>query len=56
LTGGKGKIWGALVGLAFIALINNLLIIAQVSSYWQSIIIGIVLVCAVALDAVWKKR
>jgi ribose transport system permease protein len=56
LTGGKGKIWGALIGVAFIALINNIVIIASVSSYWQSIIIGVVLVCAVALDAVWKKR
>ncbi len=56
LTGGKGKIWGALIGVAFIALINNIVIIARVSSYWQSILIGVVLVCAVALDAVWKNR
>src|SRR5207248_4125940 len=44
LTGGKGSIWGALVGVVFMALINNILIITQVSSYWQSIVLGVVLV------------
>ena len=56
LTGGKGTIWGALTGVCFIALINNALIIASVSAYWQSIIIGIVLVAAVALDRFMKQR
>jgi ribose transport system permease protein len=50
LTGGKGTIWGALVGVVFIALTNNIMIIAQVPSYWQSIVIGLVLVVAVAMD------
>jgi ribose transport system permease protein len=55
LTGGKGTIWGALAGVGFIALINNALIIASVSAYWQSIITGIVLVVAVAMDRFMKK-
>jgi ribose transport system permease protein len=50
LTGGKGTVWGALIGVGFVALINNALIIGSVSSYWQSIITGIVLVLAVAMD------
>jgi predicted ABC-type sugar transport system permease subunit len=33
------------------ALINNVLIIARVSSYWQGIAVGAVLVLAVALDS-----
>ena len=55
LTGGKGTIWGALIGVGFIALINNALIIASVSAYWQSIITGVVLVAAVAMDRFMKK-
>ncbi len=55
LTGGKGTIWGALIGVGFIALINNALIIASVSAYWQSIITGIVLVVAVAMDRFMKR-
>jgi ribose transport system permease protein len=55
LTGGKGSIGGALVGVAFMALINNILIITQVSSYWQSIVLGVVLVLAVALDSLVNR-
>jgi ribose transport system permease protein len=50
LNGGKGTIWGALTGIVLIALISNALIIASVSAYWQSIITGVVLVAAVAMD------
>jgi ribose transport system permease protein len=51
LTGGKGSIPGALIGVVFMALVNNVLIIARVSSYWQGIMVGAILVLAVALDS-----
>jgi ribose transport system permease protein len=51
LTGGKGTIAGALIGVVFMALVNNVLIIARVSSYWQGIMVGVILVLAVALDS-----
>ena len=51
LTGGKGSIPGALVGVVFMALLNNVLIIARVSSYWQGITVGLILVLAVGLDS-----
>jgi len=50
LNGGRGTIWGALIGVVFVAMINNALIIGSVSVYWQSIITGTVLVLAVAMD------
>jgi ribose/xylose/arabinose/galactoside ABC-type transport system permease subunit len=56
LQGGKGTVLGSLAGVLFIALVNNVLIIASVSSYWQSIVVGLVLVGAVALDAVVNRR
>lgn len=55
LSGGRGKIWGALLGVVFIALVQNVMIISQVSSYWQSIVIGSVLVVAVGLDAAIRR-
>jgi ribose transport system permease protein len=51
LSGGKGSIPGALIGVVFIALLNNVLIIARVSSYWQGIMVGVILVLAVGLDS-----
>jgi ribose transport system permease protein len=51
LSGGKGSVAGALIGVVFMALINNVLIIARVSSYWQGIVVGAILVLAVGLDS-----
>jgi len=50
LSGGRGTVWGALAGVLFISLINNIMIFARLSPEWQSIIIGCVLVIAVAMD------
>jgi ribose transport system permease protein len=55
LSGGKGSVLGALIGVVFMALINNILIIARVSSYWQGIVVGAILVLAVALDSYQSK-
>jgi ribose/xylose/arabinose/galactoside ABC-type transport system permease subunit len=51
LSGGKGSVAGALVGVAFMALVSNMLIISRVSSYWQGIVIGVVWILAVGLDS-----
>jgi ribose transport system permease protein len=51
LSGGKGSVAGALVGVAFMALVSNMLIISRISSYWQGIVIGVVLILAVGLDS-----
>ncbi len=56
LTGGKGTVGGALLGVLFMALVTNILIISRVSSYWQGIVIGVILILAVALDAVQTRR
>jgi ribose transport system permease protein len=56
LAGGKGSIPGALLGVVFMALVTNVLIISRVSSYWQGIVVGVILILAVALDAVQNRR
>jgi ribose transport system permease protein len=56
LTGGKGSVPGALLGVAFMALVTNVLILARVSSYWQGIVVGVILIVAVALDAARTRR
>lgn len=56
LSGGRGTIWGALIGVFFMALMKNVLIISRVSSEWQGIILGGVLVLAVAVDSVMNRR
>jgi ribose transport system permease protein len=50
LFGGKGKISGAVIGTAIIAVINTGLIIANIDPSWQVIAVGIILVVAVWTD------
>jgi len=56
LTGGKGTIWGAMIGVFFMGLMKNVLIISRISSEWQGIILGAVLVLAVAVDSVMNRK
>ena len=52
MGGGKGKIVGCFLGLMILMVINNVLILHSVPSYWQQVVRGAVLVIAVAIDAV----
>lgn len=56
LRGGEGTIFGAFLGVVFVALINNSMTMLAVSIYWQMIVIGGVLVSAVALDMLIRKK
>lgn len=56
LQGGRGTVWGTLVGVFFISLINNVMIFARLSPEWQSIVIGMVLILAVAMDRFLSRR
>jgi len=56
LTGGRGTVWGTLVGVLFISLINNVMIFARLSPEWQSIVIGSVLIIAVAMDHFLSRK
>ncbi|WP_343208087.1 ABC transporter permease [Anaerolentibacter hominis] len=49
-SGGIGTISGTIVGSAIIALLNNMLNLLSVQSYWQSIVKGIVIMIAVIID------
>lgn len=55
LMGGRGTVWGTLLGLLLIQTLNNGLDILTVPSYWQSVIKGALIVAAVAVD-VWAVR
>ncbi len=56
LSGGKGVIWGTLIGAVMMGVIRNGLNLLNVSSYYQMIIIGVVIVFAVAIDALRRRR
>ena len=56
LSGGYGKIPGALLGALFMGIIANIMVIARVSGYWQDIILGIILIATLWLDKALLKK
>jgi ribose/xylose/arabinose/galactoside ABC-type transport system permease subunit len=55
LSGGKGRLWGTLVGALLIGVINNGLDLLNVSSYYQLIVKGLIIVFAVMIDVRTNK-
>ena len=55
LMGGRGSIFGTVIGALIIGVMNNGLSLLQVDQYWQWIVKGSVILGAVMLDQV-KKR
>lgn len=53
MNGGRGRIWGTMIGILIIAVLNNGLNILGVSSYWQSVVKAAVILIAVLSD---RKR
>jgi ribose transport system permease protein len=56
LAGGEGTVLGAVLGVVFLALISNALTLLSVSIFWQQVATGIVLVVAVSLDMLLRRR
>ena len=56
LLGGKGGIEKTVIGVITIGVINNGLNLMQVGSYWQTIIMGIIILLAVILDQTQNKN
>jgi ribose/xylose/arabinose/galactoside ABC-type transport system permease subunit len=56
LMGGQGSVVGVLIGAVIMGVIRNGLVLMEVSSYWQELIIGSIIVLAAILDIVRSRR
>jgi ribose/xylose/arabinose/galactoside ABC-type transport system permease subunit len=54
LFGGVGSIAGTLIGSFFLVVLNNGMIMAHISGYWQQAVIGAIIIVAVVIDLVRK--
>ena len=56
LSGGKGSLWGTVVGALIIGVLNNGLVLLDVSPFWQQVIKGFVILAAVIIDKLSSRR
>lgn len=59
IAGGQGSIWGGVLGVIFMALLNNAFNLMEVAPHWQNVVVGGILVLVVTSDgyiSIRKKR
>ena len=55
LIGGKGTLAGTMMGVILLAIIQNGLNLLGISSYWQTVVTGLIIVLSVSMTA-WSQR
>lgn len=55
MAGGRGRIWGTVVGAFVIGVLADGMIMMGVSSFWQMVITGLVIIAAVVVDQFQSK-
>ena len=56
LSGGSGSVLGTFLGVLLFAFISNGLTLAHISTYWQNIIVGFIILLAVSFDMIKLHR
>ena len=56
LSGGEGSVLGTVLGVIMLNIINNALVLFNVSVHWQNLIAGTILIIAVTIDVLSHKR
>jgi ribose transport system permease protein len=55
LEGGRGTVVGTLVGILLLGIIANGLVLEDISSFWQPVIVGTILLVAIVLDELRRR-
>jgi ribose transport system permease protein len=50
LSGGRGSIWGTVLGCLIIGVLDNGMVLLEVSPFWQQVVKGVVIIAAVAIE------
>ena len=56
LSGGEGTVLGTVIGAAIIGVLRNALVLLSVEAYFQTLIIGSVIIVAVSIDQIRKSK
>ena len=56
MEGGKGTVWGAMLGMALLTVMDNSLILLDISTTWQKVFTGAVIILGTAISALQARR
>lgn len=56
LQGGRGSVWGTLIAVLILGTLNNGLTLLNVTSFWQDVTRGIVLILAIGFDGLRMRQ
>lgn len=54
--GGVGTVFGTTLGIILMGILQNGLILARIPTYWQKIVMGLVIIIAVSVDVINRRR
>jgi ribose transport system permease protein len=55
LTGGRGRIFGVVIGALFLQVIGNAMVLLSINTYWQWVVKGAILIVVVLIDSNTKR-
>jgi len=55
LTGGRGRVFGVVIGALFLQVISNAMVLMGINTYWQWVVKGIILIIVVLIDSNTKR-
>jgi ribose transport system permease protein len=55
LTGGRGRVFGVVIGALFLQVISNVMVLQSINTYWQWVVKGIILLAVVLVDSNTKR-
>jgi len=56
MTGGKGTVLGAILGITLLTIVDNSLILLGISTVWQKVFVGLIIILGTAASAIRTKR
>lgn len=56
ITGGRGTVLGTVLGVFLVVIMNNSLILLGISSYWQKVVIGLIIIISTGITAYQAKK
>ncbi|HIY01755.1 MAG TPA: ABC transporter permease [Candidatus Blautia faecipullorum] len=56
VMGGVGNVFGTVLGVILMAVIKNGLVLARVPTYWQKVVMGLIILITISADVINRKR